>query len=185
MSQVVICYLSVIFLNAVTCKLLFAYTFFFFHCYGHFCWISSFCSWDLLSTLHHPCIHCLKSFPLMSHWIHPKVTPTGGYRLRGEQGLGIHSPWFLPAGISRVPVSSIGGGLPGSPLHTAISSGSDNCTLPRAYCRQVLRYHLRFPTPCFINNHFIKLRSGHLVWICLVSCWDLIKYLSSSMINFL
>lgn len=97
---------------------------------------------------------------------------------------------FIPqdsslVGISRVHVSSMEGGLSGSPLHTAISSGSDNCTLPRAYCCQVLRYHLGLPTPCFINNTFIKLHSGHRVWMCPASCWDLINYLSSSMINFL
>lgn len=128
-------------------------SFSFFHCYGHFCWTSSFCSWHLLSTLCHPCIHCRKGFPLMSHWIHPKVTPTGWEESR---------VWvFIPqdsslVGISRVHVSSMEGGLSGSPLHTAVSSGSDNCTLPRAYYCQVLRYHLGLPTPCFINNTFLN-----------------------------
>lgn len=128
--------------------------------YGHLHWTASICPSDppppfiiLLCTLKADMHTLSQSFSLMSHWIHPKVAPTGGCRARGEQGLGIHSP----LGFSSWLCPSLEGGLPGSPLHTAVFSGFDICTLLTiARCYPVT---CGFLVPCFICNTFIKLHS--------------------------
>lgn len=127
-------------------------------------------------------MHCLRGCPLMSYWIRAKIAPQEAVWWKESR------VWvFLPQDSSlqdvrSVAMSSVKGGLSGSPVDTAVSS--DNCALPGTYCFQVLRYHLGFPTPCFMSNTLIKLHSDHPVWMCPISCRHLIKYLSP-MINFL
>lgn len=95
MSQVVVCSLSVIFLNAVTCKLLFAYIFFFFSLLWPFLL-------DIFLLFLTSALHPLSPMHTLSQGLPSDVpldsSKSDTHRMRGEQGLGIHSPGFLPGG---------------------------------------------------------------------------------------
>ena len=170
-SQVIMLFISN-FLNAVTCQLLFALAL----------WPSVLgilhLSLSPFSTLpaspcpppwRHTCVSYLKGFLLVSHLGSSK----GGTHRRLSGG----RFWvFIPQDssllhLSRRAVSHSGRWIT---IHSHVLTIARCCTITCS-----------FPAPCFLSNTFIKLHSNYPVWVCPVSCWDLINCVSWSMINFL
>lgn len=127
------------------------------------------------------CTHCLRA----SLWC-----PTGFIQRWHPQeavGLGESRVWvFIPHWVSAagcVPPWKVGFlAAHSTQLFSLALTSVHSQVLTIARCYPVT---CGFPVPCFISNTFIKLHSDCPIWISSVSCWDLINYLSSSMINFL